>query len=330
MLANPAAASGRGMAAAEAVMAQLEGWDATAELLIPSSTAAISPTVAHAVAGGMELLLVVGGDGLLHHALPALVDTDVVVGVVASGTGNDFATALGLPVKRSEAIAIATTDQAHLIRPVDLVRADVLPGVAPVGVDVRAESEQMPIVATSGWAATVVTGGFSGRVNRRADRLRFPRGSSRYTVATLRELVRLESSPVTVTVDGGTPVTIHASMFAVANTAYFGGGMAICPTASPFDGKLDLTVVAKTSAVTLARVLPTVFSGRHVDHKAVSTFRGHRIRLDTTEALWADGEPFLAAPSTDGSTVANPLSVLFSAEPAAFDVAGAGGCEQQV
>lgn len=304
VLANPAADSGRGLAAAQEVVDELRRREVEVELLTPASVDAIGSAIGEAAAAGMDRLLLVGGDGLVHRCLPALVDTDIVVGIVAGGSGNDFATGLGLPADRSEAVA-AATDVADAVRPVDLIRAEVL--------SVGGGTPQ----PTSGWAATVVTGGFSGRVNRRADRLRFPRGPSRYTVATLLELSRLRATEVTLTIDDAEPRTIEASLFAVANTAYFGGGMAICPEASPFDGTLDVTVVGRASAVTLARLLPTVFSGRHVDHRSVTTYRGRQIRLDTTEALWADGEPFMEVPGWDEGVA---WSVLLSAAPAAIEV----------
>ena len=70
--------------------------------------------------------------------------------------------------------------------------------------------------------------------------------------------------------------------------------MAICPGADATDGLLDVTVVGPTSRFVLARMLPTVFSGRHVEHPAVTTYRGAKIEVETSLPLWADGEPFAA------------------------------------
>ncbi len=211
------------------------------------------------------------------------------MGVIAAGTGNDFARALGLPDDPVDAVAAALADPA----PVDLLA-------------IRRGS-------AASLAATVVTGGFSGRVNARANGLRFPRGQQRYTVATLAELARLEAVAVELVVDGDVH-RLDASLFAIANTRYFGGGMAICPDADPTDGLLDVTVVGAVSRFELARVLPRVFSGRHVDHPAVTVFRGQRIELLTDVDLWADGEP-LPVDSTGGWAT-------FTVAPGALRVAG--------
>ncbi|MEZ5411236.1 MAG: YegS/Rv2252/BmrU family lipid kinase [Acidimicrobiales bacterium] len=273
LLANPASRAGRRAASGQAVAVAIEAAGHTVVPLHPAGPADIAPTVANARSEGMERLVVVGGDGLIHHVLPALATTEVVLGIVPVGTGNDFARALGLPTRLPAAVAAALGPA----RPIDLM-------AAPDG----------------RWAASVVTGGFSGQVNARANNLSFPPGQQRYTVATLAELWHLRPVNLTLTVPAdddrrAAPDLVEryaTTLFAVANTRYFGGGMAICPDALPDDGLLDVTIVGPTSAFQLARMLPSVFSGRHIRHPAVVTRRARRIHVETDTNLWADGEPF--------------------------------------
>ncbi len=294
LLANPAARGGRRAAAGQAVAVAIEAAGHDVIPLHPRGPSDIAATVAKAHADGMERLVVAGGDGLIHLALPALATTDVILGIVPVGTGNDFARALGLPTRLPAAVA-AALGPAH---PVDLVATD----------DGR-------------WAATVVTGGFSGQVNARANSLRFPPGQQRYTVATLAELRRLHLVTLTLTIpaeEGDTRpdlVEQHTTtLFAVANTRYFGGGMAICPDARSDDGLLDVTIVGPTTPFQLARMLPTVFPGRHVRHPAVVTRRARRIQVETDAILWADGEPFGSGGRLEA--VAGALRVAGSLESA--------------
>ncbi len=193
-----------------------------------------------------ERVVAVGGDGLIHHSLPALVGTGIVLGIVPSGTGNDFARSLGLPRRRrSSTLRSVGPDCA-----IDLLRVAFSDG-------------------TSALAATVVTAGFSGRVNKTANDRSFPRGQLKYTAASFTELRRLRSSAVVV--EGSPELSGPCTMLAVANTRHFGGGMAIAPTADPTDGLLDLTIVGDVPAWQLALVLPTVFAGQHVRHPQVRT-----------------------------------------------------------
>ncbi|MEZ5229468.1 MAG: diacylglycerol kinase family protein [Acidimicrobiales bacterium] len=226
----------------------------------------------------LHRLVIVGGDGLIHFALPALAGTSITAGLVPSGTGNDFARGLGigeghkLPAARHRSVL----RQAILGDPksIDLIEGD----------DGRL-------------AASVVTAGFSGRVTARANPMRFPPGQAKYTVATVLEAARLEPVAVRFTIDGES-VDLDTAFFAIGNTRYFGGGMAICPDAEEDDGLLDLVVVEAVPAFELLRVMPTVFAGRHVRHPKVKTYRARSVRVETDEPLWADGEEFGSAPVT--------------------------------
>lgn len=211
-------------------------------------------------------MVAVGGDGLIHHALPALAGTDIILGMVPSGTGNDFARGLGLPSRRRRATRRAL-DRA---RSVDLLRVDFADGVSAI-------------------AATVVTAGFSGRVNRTANERSFPRGQLRYTVASFTELRRLTSFDLEF--GEPSPLSGRSTILAVANTRFFGGGMSIAPAADPTDGCFDVVVVGDVPAWQLALVLPTVFVGQHVRHPQVRTDRARIASIRQDEEVWADGEP---------------------------------------
>ncbi|HAB57493.1 MAG: sphingosine kinase [Acidimicrobiaceae bacterium] len=238
---------------------------------LSGADAATSATNARdAVAAGAERLVVLGGDGMVHLAVQAVAGTDAILGVVPLGTGNDFVRALpGIPEGPLEAASVALGDPD----PIDAIR---------VG---------------DRWVASVATAGFSADVNDRANRLRRPKGQSRYTVATVLELPGLKRRPTTITVDG-TEHAHDAVMIAVANTAWFGGGMHICPNADPDDGLLDVTVVDGVGRIELLRFFNRVFKGTHLDHPKVHTHRGHRIEITAEAAVWGDGEPI-----TTGNTV---------------------------
>lgn len=289
LLLNPSVTTKRRAAVDAAISRALTARGHDVVELRPPSREAIASTVTEARRAGVTRLLIAGGDGLVHYSLPAISGSDIAVGIVPVGTGNDFARALGIPTDIEDAVEAALAE--------------------PVAVDL--------ISTGSGHlAASVLTGGFSARVTERANEVRFPPGQQRYTVASLIELRKLKPTELELTVDGERH-RLSASLFAVANTRYFGGGMAICPDARPDDGLLDVTVVGSTSRFEFARVLPTVFSGRHVRHPAVSVFRGHTIELSTSAELWADGER-LDRKNGD-------LTTTLTAAPGALRVAGSLG-----
>lgn len=280
---NPCADRGRAAAAGAPVEHRIRSLGHDVTQLAATDAAALAEQVRHAISSGeVERLVVAGGDGLVHHLLPVIAGTDTVLGVVPLGSGNDFARGTGLPTEREAAIDAALGPWQRL----DAIR---------IG---------------QRWAATVATAGFSGRVNARANTLRWPRGQPRYTVATLIELTRLRPFLLELSVDGET-IASSCSLVAVANTPHFGGGMAICPDARPDDGVLEVTLVEAVAPVTLGRFFPRVFAGTHLSHPAVRTYRGRVVELGAMGVdLWADGE------------CVGPLPLRLECVPGALRVAG--------
>ncbi len=282
VLGNPAARGGTGDV--EKVVAQLVAAGHEVHLLEATSAEASEQVAVGAVADGARRLVAVGGDGLVRIALQAVATTEVVLGIVPQGTGNDFARALGL---LDGGLA-------------DHVRRALEPGRA---VDAMR--------TTHGWVASVATMGFAGDVTARANRLRWPRGGQRYTVATLLQLPRLRRLRATLEVDG----EIHdadTTMLSIGNTAYFGGGMKICPDATATDGLLHVVVIGAVGRGTFLRVFPKVFGGGHVGHPAVQVYRGRSVTVTSDDdiLMWADGDEL------------GPLPITCEAVSGAVQVAG--------
>ena len=237
-----------------------------------------------AVASGADRLVAIGGDGAVHLAAGTVAGTRTILGVVPAGTGNDFARATGLLDGDLD-----TQVGRALAEPVDLDA----------------------IRSGHGWITTVATLGFSGDVTARANAMRRPRGARRYAVATLLQLPRLRTYAVEVTVDGRRAVS-RSTLLAIGNTAYFGGGMKVCPDAVPTDGRVQVVSIGDVSRTTFVRVFPRVFSGSHVDRPEVTVTSGSVVTIegDGTD-LWADGERL------------GPLPVRLEVVPGALRVAGA-------
>lgn len=269
LLTNPQARQGRGEAAAARIAAAITARGHTVRRIRPTSVDSIGPSIAAAVADGSQRLLLAGGDGLIHHALPAILETGVDVGILAVGTGNDFSRAVGI-------------DSKGFSRGRWLERA--------VNIALGPTSAFDVMHTPAGPVASVATAGFSGSVNQTANAMRLPLGAQKYTLATLRESARLQPMALRLLLDGDRSIEQEACLVAIANTRYFGGGMAICPEADPTDGCLDVTIVDPLSAPKLLAFLPLVFSGRHVRHPAVNTYRAKRIEAAADASFWGDGE----------------------------------------
>jgi diacylglycerol kinase (ATP) len=86
----------------------------------------------------------------------------------------------------------------------------------------------------------------------------------------------------------------------VANGAFFGGGLHICPEAAPDDGLLDVLLIGHLTKADLALTLPKAYAGRHLPHPKAELLRGRRVTVDASQPLPVelDGEQPGTTPAT--------------------------------
>lgn len=278
LVGNPTAGKGRAREHGTAAAALLSAEGHEVDDRTGTSAADSLEQARDAVSSGADVLVVVGGDGMVHLGVNAVAGTGTALGVVACGTGNDIATSLGLPVHDLPAGVRTIVDGAR--RPIDAVR------------QLRPDDEP------DRWFAGVLCGGFDAIVNERANRWRWPRGRLRYDLAIARELPVFKPLPYELELDGE-PWSTDAVLVAVGNGPRYGGGMQIAPDASYDDGLLDVVVVGPLSLLGLARAFPTIFRGEHVHNPAVTIRRARTVRLSTPGiTAYADGERFGPLPLT--------------------------------
>jgi diacylglycerol kinase (ATP) len=245
--------------------------------VIATDTSGTESAVRRAVEDQADVLAVVGGDGIAHLAVQACAESSTSLAIIPAGTGNDLARSLGIPREPvAAARAAAKAISAGARRRIDLGK-----------------------IAGTGWFATVLCAGFDAKVNARANRMRWPRGQRRYDFALLRELLGLRARPVRLETERGV-LDVEATLIAVGNTGWYGGGIPICPDTLDDDGLFDVTVVGRVPRRELVRILPRLRTGRHVDHPAVTTLRAKSVRLGGENGwlAYADGEPQARLPLT--------------------------------
>ncbi|WP_327436220.1 diacylglycerol kinase [Streptomyces sp. NBC_01201] len=274
---NPTAGSGRGARAAQPAASALRDAGFSVRTVLGEDADDALRRAREAVAGGTGALVAVGGDGMMSLALQAVAGTSTPLGAVAVGTGNDFARALGLPIRDPAAAGRLAAEalKAGTARPIDLGR---------VG---------------ERWFGSVLASGFDSRVNDRGNRMRWIGGRFKYDLAILAELAAFRPIPYRLELDGGPVTEIEATLIAVGNGTTYGGGMRICADAVMDDGLFDVTVVGDCSRATLLKVFPRVYRGTHLGHPAVTVHRVSSISLAAAGVTaYADGEPLGALPLT--------------------------------
>ncbi|OZM72950.1 sphingosine kinase [Amycolatopsis antarctica] len=270
-------ASGHGTAAriAGSVAARLREAVDRLDLLVADTVEQSRELMRGSHGEGLDLLVVLGGDGAAHQGVQFCASTGVALGLVPSGTGNDLARALNVPADPLDAVdALVAAVEAGRSRSLDLGTAD------------------------GTWFGTVLCTGFDASVSERVNRMRWPSGPRRYDLAILAELAALRPRRFAVRADDDS-VDIDATLLAVGNTAWYGGGIPVCPGAEPDDGMFDVTVVGRLPRHELLRMLPTLRTGAHVDHPAVRTFRAAELHIaGDGDPVYADGEPLGRLPAS--------------------------------
>ncbi|MFI6817993.1 diacylglycerol kinase [Nonomuraea sp. NPDC050328] len=288
LLANPTARNGAAVRLLEPVVRHLRSRGAEVSVIVGESAADALDRACTAVAERPDALVAFGGDGLVHLAVQAVAGSEVPLGIIPAGTGNDIATAFGLPYR--DPIAAAEVVLGGRARTVDAAR-----------VEAGGESE---------WFAGVVCCGFDSRVNERANRLTWPRGMAKYLLALAQELREFQPIPFRVELDDGAEVLeLEAMLVAVGNTSSYGAGMKVCPDARFDDGLLDVTILGAVPKGAFVRAFPRVYRGTHTTHPAVTTRRAKRVLLEAPDVVaYADGERV------------GPGPILCEAVPAALSV----------
>ena len=216
-----------------------------------------------------EGIISVGGDGLAHLILQTAVPRNIPFALVPAGTGNDIVRSLGFSL----------TDVEGYLRKVIATN----PSQVDLG---NVDSE---------WFAAILSTGFDSVVNERANSLLWPRGPQRYNVAIALELPKFKPLEYQITTDTES-FTTKAMLIAIGNGRSYGGGMLVCPHANINDGLFDVMILEPVSKLEFIKVFPKVYSGSHITHPAVKTFRTRKITVTSDAIAYADGERIGPAP----------------------------------
>lgn len=296
---NPAAGRGRDRDLVPVLRALATRSALDAEVVASESADDAAKLAIDAANNGRDLIAV-GGDGTVGLIAGIAADHGSRLGIVPTGSGNDFAATLGY-------------DRA---RPLDAI------GAIAAGRDATVD-----LGVVNGRAYTCVTcSGFDAEANRWANTVTRLSGTPLYVAAVLRTLAVYRPCRFRITVDDAVYET-PAWLVAVGNSTSYAGGMHILPHARMDDGLLDVCVIGDLTRVELLRHFPKVFRGTHLSVPGVETYRGTHITVEAldqgngggTMEVWADGErvgplPATMEPRRDALRVRVPQSSPISSD----------------
>lgn len=276
LIINPKAGKKQALEVADTVSGLLGDAGIQTEKLI-----SLQPGGTREIAEALDLehwdgVVAVGGDGTLFEVINGLLATSdsltIPVGQIPVGTGNSFSRDLGIESVQ-DAVALIVRGN---VRKIDL--------------------GHFSSDAGDFYFANLLGAGFVSNVAYRARKYK-ALGSLSYLLGIIEEVIGLKSTPVTLEIDGRV-IERECVFVEICNSRFTGGNMMMAPNAEIDDGLLDVVILNKVSRGTLLKLLPTIFTGKHVEAPSVELFRGRTIllRSESPLALTPDGETFGQTP----------------------------------
>ena len=297
---NPVAGGGRAERNLRRVRDAFQNMELDAEFIVTASAMDTEARVRAAIAQGARLLFALGGDGTVQAVVNAAgversSERGFVIGVLPSGGGNDFASALRLPKDPTAAVAAL---RGATIRFVDVLRA-----------------------RTGDGASRLFVGG--GGVGLDVEAVRHASGSYRRLPGRLRYLASAlrawrEFQPLHVRADFPdddlTPIEEQAMLAAALNTPSYGAGLRLAPAARIEDGILDVAVVKSLTAAQVGRAIPRLFASGRMPESYFTRAKARTVVLQTDRPCMFHGDGEILGPAPVRiEVVPNAIQVVASA-----------------
>ncbi len=226
-----------------------------------------------AVADGVDLVAVLGGDGTSMQAAAALVGTGVKLGLLPGGTGNVLAGNLRIPAGPVQAAELVCRGRS---RPIDLGRIE------------RDGEEHYFGVGLSAGIGARIMGETAARDKRRL-------GIGGYFQTLFRVVPQIRSTCFEVTVDGRR-LQVPAAEVLILNCREIIPPIPVHPAAAPDDGFFDVMVMAADSPWQVARGMGRAFANILLEAGATNYLHYARgcevtVAAEETQLVQFDGDP---------------------------------------
>lgn len=232
-----------------------------------------------------DVVVSASGDGTLNETLNGLMRArqagfnHAALGVIAIGTGNDFAGGVGIPDNFEQSMNALLADKRKKID-VGLVCG----GDYPQG---RYFGNGIGI-------------GFDAAVGFAALQLRFLRGLPAYLVGAIQTVFFYYKPPRLRIEMDGQAIEQYSLMVSIMNGKRMGGGFRMAPNGLPDDGHLDLCIAEKAGKLRIFQLIPMFIQGKQEGQPEIKMRRARQVEVTALEGDFpahADGETLCIAGS---------------------------------
>ena len=226
-------------------------------------------------------IIVVGGDGTLHEVVNGFTDFSVNLGLVPCGTGNDFASALGIPLCPEKAIDIILNQTPKYV---DFIQLPKVRGINIVGTGIDVD------------------------VLKRYEKLK-RKNKFNYTTCLIKTLFSFEYTDFTAKIDDK-EIPYRSFIACIANGNVYGGGIPICPIAKPTDNKLNFVAVKSMAKLKIIGAFLKLKKGKVLSLKQAEHFECQNVEIITDKpcTINVDGELYQDMPCS-AKIISNQLKM---------------------
>lgn len=293
LFANPKARSGLGARSVRAAQRNLWGWDL--KVIQPTSLEAYHHELRSLDPATTEGVILVGGDGTFHQALPTLLEKKIPAIPYPAGTANDLAWELG--ITENWELIQNLIDQKKTEN-IDLISANGIPFATVAGVGVGSR----------------ITHEFNGYRDRYAwfRKLSQALNSEMYQAIALKNF--LFHSDYVHHLDVRTPhfnERVKSAAMFICNQATLGAEMKVAPRLSQDDKRFNVLIIPRVRAFSLARALMSLKAGKSSSDFIQFSTDSLKIRDVSGKSIsvFGDGESLVSAQEVEFKVMPKALTV---------------------
>lgn len=266
LIINPISGTGKKQGLAEAVIDRLgrEGFDV--DVRVTTCRGDATRLAREAAEKGYTSVIAAGGDGTVNETAKALCGTDVILGIIPSGSGNGLARHLKIPISVQHSLEVIAKGKV-------------------VSSDYGTVNDK-PFFCTFGVGFDAAVSHSFAKQSRR--------GLITYIKSALTEYLKYKPETYTISANGKI-LTEKAFVIACCNASQYGNNAYISPDASITDGLLDIIIIHQGSPIDTAVVGIDLFTGYINKNTMIHSLRAPAavIYRNSSGPAHIDGEPMI-------------------------------------
>ena len=247
------------------ILTEMQNSNILTEVYMVNPNSQVEPVVRNAIRGGINLIVVAGGDGTIDSVTGAMIGSSATLGIIPTGTRNNLAFNLGIP--------------------------DTIPGAVALlrgGRRLKIDVGSMRSGHARRWFLEDATLGLLSDIYPFADSVQH--GDLTQIGNLLSTVVSSTPSRLRMTLDGHKRIDMNAYMVLIANMPYIGPRFQISPDVSWNDNHLDVFVFSDMSKLDLISYA-VQSTGGAVEDARIKHYRIKRVNIhsDPPMPVLADG-----------------------------------------